>query len=370
MPVAVTHALELGWRPYAPAREFFPILPPQGVLASKSGIRYSSSMETPLTAGAAAQAPSSARFAARRDLALVVVVTAVAAILSARLNLSEAVLSWARPHERLQLDELPGVLLVLAVCLAWFSLRRYLEARREIVRRRRIEASLVAALSENRRLTQQYVQMQESERRALARDLHDELGQYLNAVKVDVVSMRDRLTATDANAHRTASETIRNIDHIQSVVMGLIRQLRPVGLDELGLPAAVEYCVDEWRRRLPQTSIGLRMTERLDEGLDEMRRLVIYRLVQEALTNVARHSRATQVEVGITREDAQPHQPARVMVSVEDNGVGASPGRAGEGLGLVGMRERVEAVGGSLSVSNSATGGFVLRGQLPVEAMK
>jgi two-component system, NarL family, sensor histidine kinase UhpB len=326
-------------------------------------------MDTPLTVAAAAPAPSSGRVAARRDLAVVGLVTVAAAILSARFNVSEALLRWARPHERLQLDELPGVVLVLAVCLIWFSLRRYLEARHEIVRRGRAEASLVAALTENRRLAQQYLQVQESERRALARDLHDELGQYLNAVKLDVVSIRDRLAAIDPNGQRMASETVRNIDHIQSVVMGLIRQLRPVGLDDLGLAAALEHYVDEWRRRLPQISIGLRMTERFDEGLDEVRRLAIYRLVQEALTNIARHSRATQVEVGITREDAQPHLPAHIAVCVQDNGVGVNAGRSGGGLGLIGMRERVEAVGGSLVLNNLPTGGLVLRGRVPIEAM-
>lgn len=356
-----------GWRHRALAREFFPILGPADGLASKAAIRYSWPMDTQPSTGAAAPAPSRGKFAARRDFVLVAVVTAVAAVLSARLNFSEALLSWTRQRERFQLDELPGVLLVLAVCLIWFSLRRYLEARSEIVRRRSVEASLVAALGENRHLAQQYVQMQESERRTLARDLHDEFGQYLNVVKIDVVSMRDRLGSVDRDLHATACEAIRNIDHIQSVVIGLIRQLRPVALDDLGLGAALEHCVEEWRRRLPQISIGLTITEGLDEGLDETRRLVVYRLVQEALTNVARHSRATQVEVEVKREDARPQLSARVVVCVEDNGVGTGPGRPAGGLGLIGMRERVEAVGGSLLVKNSPTGGFVVRGHVPIE---
>lgn len=276
-------------------------------------------------------------------------------------------MGWARPRERFQLDELPGVLLVLAICLLWFSLRRYLEGRRELVQRRRAEANLAVALSENRRLTQQYLQMQESERRALARDLHDELGQYLNVVKVDVASLRDRLVTADPVGHRTACETIGNVDRVQHVLLGLIRQLRPVGLDELGLAAAIEHCVDEWRRRLPQISIGLTMTGHL-EGLDEMRRLAIYRLVQEALTNVTRHSKATHVEIRIVREDAAPQATPRILVCVEDNGIGADPGRSGTGLGLIGMRERLEAVGGSLLVNSPASGGFRLHAQIPVVA--
>ena len=324
-------------------------------------------MDTLLTSGTSMPAPSAGRFAARRDLAVVLFLTAAAAIVSARLNLSEALLSWARPRERFQLDELPGVLLVLAVCLIWFSLRRYIEARREIAHRRRAEVNLAVALGENRRLAQQYLQIQESERRALARDLHDELGQYLNVIKLDVACMRDRLASADPIGQRTASDTIGNIDHVQRVVLDLIRQLRPVGLDELGLAAAVENCVDEWRRRLPQTSIELSVSERLD-GLDEMRHLAIYRLVQEALTNVMRHSRATQVGIRIAREDADAHGAPRIEVSVEDNGVGSYPARRGAGLGLVGMRERLEAVGGSLLVNDSPGGGFVLHARIPLNA--
>jgi len=319
-----------------------------------------------LFTGLAASAPPGARGTARRDFAVVVLLTIAAAILCVRLNLSEALLSWTRPRERFQLDELPAVLLVLAVCLIWFSVRRYREARREVELRRLAEASLSSALTENRRLAQQYLDSQECERRALARDLHDELGQYLNVVKVDTVSMRDRFAPTDPEGYRVAAETVRNIDRIQGVVMGLIRQLRPVGLDELGLVAALEHCVDEWRRRLPQMSIGLITTDSL-EGLDEMRRLALYRLVQEALTNVARHSQATQVEIHITREPAGQDSATRVVVSVEDNGVGANLLRPGGGLGLVGMRERMEAVGGSLLLQTRPAGGFKLIAHVPIE---
>lgn len=300
---------------------------------------------------------------------MVALLTAGAAILCAWFNLSEVLVNWTRTYERYQLDELPGVLLVVAVCLSWFSMRRYLEVRREIVQRRRVEASLATALGENRRLAQQYLQIQESERRGLARDLHDELGQYLNVVKLDAVSMRDRLASLDPVSHRAACEIIRNLDRVQSVVMGLIRQLRPVGLDELGLAAALEHCVHEWQRRLPQVSIGLSVSEPLD-GLDEMRRLAVYRLVQEALTNVARHSRATRVNISIAHEDAEAHIEAGITVCVEDNGLTAAPLHSGTGLGLIGMRERIEAVGGSLTVGKSTANGFALRAQLPTSGIR
>lgn len=179
--------------------------------------------------------------------------------------------------------------------------------------------------------------------------------------------MRERLAHADPEGHRLSAETIRNIDRIQAVVMGLIRQLRPVGLDELGLVAAIEHCVGEWRRRLPQLTIELTVSES-PEGLDEMRRLALYRLVQEALTNVARHSRASRVQIRMGCERAAPDARARIVVRVEDNGIGADPARSGAGLGLVGMRERMEAVGGSLRVENRPAGGFSVRAEVPVES--
>lgn len=296
---------------------------------------------------------------------MVVVVTIAAAIVSARLNLSEALLRWTRPLERFQVDEIPGVLLVLAVCLMWFSIRRYREARQELRLRRRAEEGLISALADNRRLGQQYLEIQESERRAIARDLHDELGQYLNALKVDAVTLRDHLAPVDPAGHRAACESISTIDRVQRVVMGLIRQLRPVGLDELGLAAALEHCVDDWRRRLPNVAIRLDAADDL-EGLDEMSRLALYRFVQEALTNVARHSRATRVEIRTRREDASPSSPARITVCIEDDGVGADLTRPGAGLGLIGMRERMEAIGGSLLLQSRCGRGFMLHAHVPL----
>src|SRR3984957_12867770 len=97
----------------------------------------------------------------RRDIVLMVIVTGAAAYACAKFNLSEALLKWTRPFERLQLDELPAVLLVVAVCLIWFSSRRYFEAQRQLRLRRTVEARLAEALAENQRLAQQYVDMQE-----------------------------------------------------------------------------------------------------------------------------------------------------------------------------------------------------------------
>ena len=299
---------------------------------------------------------------ARRDAAVVVAATLLAAIVCARFDVGEAVARWTRPYERLQLDELPLILLVMAISLIWFSSRRYFEAKRQLELRKVADAKLAETLTENQRLALKYVDMQEHERKTLARDLHDELGQYVNAIKLDAVSIRE--AAADRSAIReTARAVIANVDRVYEVLRGLIRQLRPVGLDELGLVAALENCVNEWRSRLPSAQIEMACGPELD-SLVESQALVLFRLVQEALTNVARHSSATRVRIQIGRAASAPG----IDISIVDNGLGADLSLPRSGLGLIGMRERVAALGGSIAVSTtSGAAGFEVRAFLPLQ---
>jgi signal transduction histidine kinase len=295
------------------------------------------------------------KISARRDIALIVVIAIAAFYLSAKYNLSEALLEWTRPLERLQVDEVPGVLLVVAICLVWFSSRRYFEAKHQLLLRRTAEARLAETLAENQRLAQQYVD--------LARDLHDELGQYLNAIKLDAVSIRET-GESRCGVRDAAGAMIANIDRVYGVVTGLIRQLRPVGFDDLGLAAALEHCVGEWRSRLPLISIEMSIDADL-ESLDETRRLVIYRLVQEALTNIARHSQATKAEIRIVSARSADLEPS-VDILIADNGCGADMQAPRAGLGLIGMRERVSALGGSITLSSERGAGFMVMSSLPM----
>jgi glucose-6-phosphate-specific signal transduction histidine kinase len=255
------------------------------------------------------------------------------------------------------------VLLVVAVSLVWFSSRRYFEANRQLQLRKSAEQRLAQALAENKRLAQEYVDMQESERKELARDLHDELGQYLNAIKLDTVSIRDA-EAPNSPTQRAAIAMIANLDRVYRVVTGLIRQLRPVGFDDLGVTAAIEHCVNEWRSRLASTRIELSMQGDF-AAVDEARGLVLYRLVQEALTNVARHSRAGEVSIRISAGTAGP-DGHRIEVNIADDGVGVDMQAPRIGLGLVGMRERVASLGGSITLTSESGAGFEVQVSLPM----
>jgi two-component system, NarL family, sensor histidine kinase UhpB len=296
---------------------------------------------------------------AHRDLVVVILVSGVAAIVCVMFDVSEALATWTRPFERLQLDELPGILLVLAICLIWFSGRRYVEASRELKLRRAAESKLAETLAENQRLASSYVDMQERERKALARDLHDELGQYVNAIKLDAVTVCD--PAVERSSGQTAANAmIANIDRVYSVLRGLIRQLRPVGFDDLGVRAALEHCINEWRVRLPAIQMEMSCAPEL-ESLDEARRMVIFRLVQEALTNIARHSSATQARIQIERSAVRPG----IEVLIADDGVGTDLNLPRSGLGLVGMRERVAALGGAITLASSVGSGFRVMAFVP-----
>ena len=313
----------------------------------------------------AASAASQARRTHLRDAILVAVATFATWVVCGIFNVTEMLRHLNAPYERYQLDELPTVLLVLGLGLTWFATRRYREARQEITRRKSAEAQLATALADNRRLAQQYVELQESERKVLARELHDELGQYLNVIKLDAVGIRDDSQASPVATHRRASTIVENCNHIHGSLAVLIRELRPTGLDELGLAAALEHCVETWRPRLPGVSLRLAIAGDFS-ALPESITVTLYRLVQEALTNVAKHAAARNVDVRLERAGARGADDDRIEVVVADDGVGASTGVPSRGLGLIGMRERVMALQGKLVFSGSPGRGFELSARIPV----
>jgi signal transduction histidine kinase len=203
--------------------------------------------------------------------------------------------------------------------------------------------------------------MRESEHKALARDLHDELGQYVNAMKLDAFALREAAANQQPAIRAAAQAMITNLDRVYGVLRGLIGQLRPVGFDDLGMVAALEHFINEWRARLPAVTIDLCTGDGL-EPLDEIPGLVVYRLVQEAMTNMARHSAATQVDVTIQRSSAGN----RIDVVIADNGRGADLSAPRKGVGLIGMRERVTALGGELTLTAAPGQGFTICASLPL----
>lgn len=315
----------------------------------------------------------------RRDLAWVLVVTVVTAVLGSIFDFSEHAYRWTRGLERFQLDELPGTLCVLSIGLAWFSWRRYREARRELSRRCVLEAQAERLLADNRRLANQALLVQELERRHLARELHDELGQYLNAISLDAARIRDLSGGREPEVHRVSLGLMQSASHVYRQIGGMIRRLRPIGLDEFGLPSALEHCVDGWRERLPDASFSLTI-EGDFAGLSDALTITLYRLVQEGLTNVSKFARTSRVEVFMVRapREAQERQDRQdrhdgerideIVVTMADDGPGADLEKPRAGLGLIGMRERVEALGGEFHVASKPEGGFLFCARVPAHA--
>jgi two-component system, NarL family, sensor histidine kinase UhpB len=299
-----------------------------------------------------------------RDAAVVTGITMITFALSAHFQFNEFLYALTRGEEYLQLDELPVGMFVLSMCLIWLAWRRYRHARRELQARRIAEERLADALAENRRLAQENLRIQEVERKHLARELHDELGQYLNAIKLDAVSLSDSGGGGARFSTDASHAIIRNVDHVYRAVSEMIGRLRPVGLDELGLVAAIEHCVEQWSRRIPNTRIRLSV-EGDFEGLAEPLTLTLYRLIQEGLTNIFKHANARLAEISLRRDTSAQTGVDEVRLRVSDDGCGMDPGARRTRFGLSGMRERVEMSGGTFVLRSVPGQGFEFEASLP-----
>lgn len=235
-----------------------------------------------------------------------------------------------------------------------------------------LAAGLGRSRSENRWLAQKLVRVEDDERRDLARELHDELGPYLFAVRAGAASLKreaEREGCDQAKMTRLAATMVEQIDNLQQTNRRVLHRLRPVGLAELGLEAALRGVIALLRKEGPDVDVRLALADDLGR-LDDTNALTVYRVVQEGLTNAFRHARARAIDVSIARDDPSDRPPglgARdgLTICVADNGHGISePLRPGHGL--TGMGERIWALGGKLEVLRRPEGGTLLKVWMPV----
>lgn len=217
-------------------------------------------------------------------------------------------------------------------------------------------------LDENRQLVHASLEVQEEERKHLARELHDELGQCITAIQADAESIRDLCTGRDKRVEASADAILGVSARIYDVVHSMMTRLRPSILDDLGLVAALEDDISAWMQRNPDTNCSLHASGQLDK-LDESINITIYRIVQECLTNITKHAGARNVAIELTGEND------RLLLRIEDDGH-ANPVTAAAtgGLGLIGMRERVEALGGIFMTGRAGTG-FLVDTVIPLRDM-
>lgn len=240
-----------------------------------------------------------------------------------------------------------------------------LSAGEDITARRLAEERNVQLLTENRRLTQRLFAVQESERRHIARELHDELGQWLSAVQAHA-HLISKIAGDGLPDIRASLDEIQvSVDAIFMSVRRMIRDLRPVTLDTLGLEESLAELVANWESHQSGTSCRLEVPEGLGD-LDEPLAMNIYRIIQEALTNVAKHADASRVIIEIRRAAATDAFPPSVIVTVADDGKGTMSGSVQEGMGLLGLRERVLGACGTFELETGPGRGVCIKVRLPV----
>jgi two-component system sensor histidine kinase TtrS len=243
----------------------------------------------------------------------------------------------------------------------------------EVAERKRAEEESQTLLRENRFLIRKSLAVQEEERRHLARELHDELGQCITAIQADAQTIRDVEGRTDALVSGSAMAILDVSSHLYDVVHCMIQRARPGVLDDLGLVLALQDILNDCRNRHPGIGYEL-LTEGELDRLGEQINITFYRVVQESLTNIARHAAATQEMLCHAAGAAQQDQAEAtglyntVTLIVRDNGRGMQQAGNEHGLGIIGMRERIEALGGQFSIRNNPGGGVTVRAVIPVNA--
>ena len=258
---------------------------------------------------------------------------------------------WQRAHEQLE-DRLRQRSVEL------LETNRRLQA--EISERALAEKMLLESQLLLRHLAAHQEHLKENERKRIAREIHDELGQNLLALRIDVLRLQTRASRHPALNERVGL-ALEQLDRTIKSVRSVINNLRPAVLD-LGLYAAVEWQIKDFRHRSGIACELVGDDNGFDVGLDEHRALAVFRILQESLTNIARHARATCARIELRRD------AAALFMKVSDDGIGMDTGSARQvdSFGLVGIRERISALQGVLAIDSAPGRGTALAVSIPL----
>jgi PAS domain S-box-containing protein len=230
---------------------------------------------------------------------------------------------------------------------------------RDVTERERAEQEHRRSLDQLRALAARLQSVREEERKRVAREIHDQLGQALTAIKIELSSLARGLAAGEKHLSEKSSSILKLVDESIHAVRRISTDLRPGILDDLGLAAAIEWASEDFQARTGTTcSLDLPKDEIV---VDPERATAIFRIFQETLTNIARHADASEVAVRLADEGGD------LTLEVHDNGKGI-PGeklRANASLGILGMRERAILLGGELNISSAPSGGTTVKVKIP-----
>ena len=290
----------------------------------------------------------------RRRTAMLALVDRIDQISTSELTSGDAKLNRTFDGLRLRLILMLATTLGVGLALAALTIRRTLRLETELQKR---YDEGVRTQQDLKELSARIVSAQEEERRAISRELHDEVGQSLSALLMEAGNATARVPL-DSPEVRMHVESIKKLAEASvNVIRNMTLLLRPSMLDDFGLVPALE-----WQAREVSKRTGLRVHVAAEETAPELPdelRTCIYRVVQEALHNCARHSQARTVKVVVKQE------PRRIVLSVEDDGHGFDARRV-RGLGLVGMEERVHHLGGAFEILSAPGSGTRLEVELPI----
>ncbi len=231
---------------------------------------------------------------------------------------------------------------------------------RDVTERKRAEEELEASRQELRELAAHIESVREEERTGIARELHDEIGQALTAIKIDLSWLRRELPKDQALLLEKTRGLLRVADSAIKTVRRISSELRPGILDDLGLTAAIQWYAGEFEQR---TGVKCEVSvEREVIVLEQDRSTAVFRIFQEALTNVARHAAATRVQVNLGERDG------RLVLEITDDGKGITPRQISgrKAFGLMGMRERAAFLGGELQISGGPGRGTRVTVSIPL----
>jgi two-component system sensor histidine kinase TtrS len=253
--------------------------------------------------------------------------------------------------------------------------KRTAELIREVAERKSAEEESRELLRENRFLVQKSLAVQERERRHLARELHDELGQCITAIQADARNISEQAPACGQSVVASAAAIREVAARIYEVVHSMMQRLRPDILDDLGLVVTLKEEVNAWQERQPGALYKLSINSDLPD-LGEEVNITLYRIVQECLTNIAKHAQAHHVTVSLAVVDEPRTDEAwgadghGIRLIIQDDGVGMNTEARGPGLGLIGVRERVEGFSGRFSLTSQPGQGTTIIVDLPLTSAK
>lgn len=247
-----------------------------------------------------------------------------------------------------------------------FALTEFQEIRDSV---NHMAEALQASLAARSDLTRRLAETQEMERRHLARELHDEFGQQLAAMNATAASIAVTAEAQCPALAGEAQELSAIAMKMMTELRHTLARLRPAIVDEVGLEASIAALVADWNARLRGTTRFEMIVEGNCDALPSDTAVNLYRIVQEGLTNAAKHAQARNVAVRVTRNEPRGSSmpDGQLTLTVEDDGEGFSPVEAANGgAGLQGMRERIEGLGGSWAIRPCETGGTCLQASIPL----